>query len=230
MVELDPKYPYPIPAAELERRFLRLHSPAISDCLDRLGHRAHVLPVEVRPLDPKMKLAGPIFTARGEATKEDKEEFIQFAFQGYSQMIAMPRPVIVIDSSGDRTSSHWGELLSNAAKAIGAAGTVAVGGVRDVDRILPLGYPVFAAFTTPADIRGRWRYVDFACPLRFGEVVVRPWDYLLGDMNGIAVVPRELVVPVLEAAEKVIDTEEEIRAELQAGNNPLEVYAKYGAF
>lgn len=224
------EYPWPIPADELCRRYLGVYTPAVSDVLDRLGHREQVLPPEIRPLDPQMQVAGPAFTARGIAVRDDREEYIQFAIEGYARAAGIPGPVIVIDASGDRTAAHWGELLSNSARSLGASGTVVAGGVRDVDRIVPLGYPVFAEFTTPADIRGRWRYVDFGTPLRLGDVTVGTWDYVRGDVNGVVVVPRDLVVEVLEQAERVLETEHHIRAELRAGENPVDVYAKYGTF
>lgn len=224
------EYPWPVPADDLRRRYLGVYTPAVSDVLDRMGHREHVLPPEIRPLDRQMQVAGPAFCAKGCAVRDDREEYIEAAIAGYGKAAGMPGPVIVIDASGDRTAAHWGELLSNSARSLGAAGTVVAGGVRDVDRILPLGYPVFAEFTTPADIRGRWRYVDFDLPLRIGDVAVERWDYVLGDMNGVVVIPRDLVVAVLEQAEAVVATETQIRAELQAGENPIEVYAKYGTF
>lgn len=227
---MSDEYPWSIPAAELHRRYLAVYTPAISDVLDRLGHRDHVLPPEIRPLDPQMQVAGPAFTAKGVSVRDDREEYIQLAIEGYSQAIGIPGPVIVVDASGDRTAAHWGELLSNSARSLGAAGTIVAGGVRDIDRIIALGFPVFAEFVTPADIRGRWRYVDFGLPLHIGDVTLHPWDYVRGDMNGVVVVPRDLVVDVLERAEQVVATEAQIRAELQAGENPVEVYAKYGTF
>ncbi|MFA5786918.1 MAG: RraA family protein [Actinomycetota bacterium] len=223
-------YPWEISPEELAGRYLRLHTPAVCDVLDGLGLFHQALPPEIQPLSREMKLAGPAFTAKGAATTYFTEDDVQFAFQGWSKALGMPGPIGVVEASGDRTAAHWGELLSNASKALGGKGVVVDGGVRDVDRILPIGFPVFAKFNIPTDIRGRWRYVDFAVPVRVGNVIVSPWDYILGDINGVVVIPKELVEEVLVTAEPILERENLIRAELTAGANPMEVYAKYGSF
>ena len=223
-------YPWKDPPEELAERFRLLHAPAIADVLDARGCMHQVLPPEIMPLADDMKVAGPAFTARGEATTTFTEDDIQFAFAGWSQALAMPGWLAVIDASGDRTAAHWGELLSNSARTLGGSGVVVNGGVRDVDRILPLGFPVFAGFRIPTDIRGRWRYVEFAGTLTIGGVEIHPWDYVFGDMNGVVIVPRDLVEDVLAAAEVVVEREVEIRRELVAGANPIEVYARHGSF
>lgn len=226
---MDP-YPWKTPVEELAARYRRLHTPAISDVLDGHGLFDQALPPEIAPLSPEMKLAGPAFTAKGEASKAFTEDDVQFAFRGWSAALGIPGLIAVIDASGDRTAAHWGELLSTAARALGGQGVVVDGGVRDVDRILPIGFPVFARFRIPTDIRGRWHYVDFGIPLRIGSVEVRPWDFVVGDVNGIVVVPRDLVEEVVVAAEAVLAKEDVIRAELATGANPIEVYARHGRF
>lgn len=225
------EYPWSIPIDELISRYRKVHTPAVNDILDeeyRLFDQ--VLPPEIRPLLPEMKVAGPVYTAKGVATRHFKDEHIRQAFEGWAGALEVPSRVALIDASGDRTASHWGELITTAARAFGFTGAVVDGGVRDVDRILPTGFPVFAKFNTPADIRGRWRYVDFGIPVKIGEVMVRPWDFVVADMNGAVIVPQAIVEPVLLAAEEVVAKEDIIREELAAGANPFEVYTKHGRF
>jgi regulator of RNase E activity RraA len=102
--------------------------------------------------------------------------------------------------------------------------------VRDVERIIEMGFPVFARYRTPADIRGRWRYVEVGIPIRIGQVLIQPGDFVVGDPNGVVVVPRDLALEVLLEAEKVVEVEDKIREELRAGEDPLKLYAKYGRF
>ena len=224
------EYPWKTPIGELRERYLAVHTPAVADILDEHGRFDQVLPPEITPLRPEMKVAGPVFTAKGVSTRHFEESQVQEWFEGWAAALEVPERVALIDASGDRTASHWGELVTTAARAMGFTGSVVTGGVRDVDRILPTGFPVFATYSTPADIRGRWRYVDFGNPLHIGGVHVKTWDWVLGDMNGVVIVPVELVEEVLVAAEEVVRTEDLIRDELRAGGNPLEVYMKHGRF
>ena len=138
--------------------------------------------------------------------------------------------IAVYDTSNDPGTAHWGELVSTAARLRGCAGAVIDGGVRDVERIIEMAFPVFARYRTPADIRGRWRYVEVGIPIRIGEVLIQPGDFVVGDPNGVVVVPKDLALEVLLEAEKVVEIEDKIREELRAGEDPLKLYAKYGRF
>ena len=122
------------------------------------------------------------------------------------------------------------KLSADLHQAKGCGGVVIDGGVRDVESIITLGFPVFARYKTPADIRGRWRYVETSIPIRIGDVDIRPGDWAIGDANGVVIVPQDLTVEVLLEAEEVLATEDKIREELRAGEHPLTVYSKYGQF
>jgi regulator of RNase E activity RraA len=93
-----------------------------------------------------------------------------------------------------------------------------------------MGFPVFCRYRSPADIRGRWRYVDVNVPIRLGDALVQPGDYMVGDANGVVVVPKDLTVEVLLEVEEVVEIEDKIRAELRAGENPMTLYQKYRRF
>lgn len=121
-------------------------------------------------------------------------------------------------------------MISTTTKAKGCGGVVIDGGVRDVEAILELEFPVFARYKTPADIRGRWRYVEINIPIRIGDVTIHPGNWVIGDANGVVVVPQDIAVEVLLEAEKVMEVERKIWEELRAGENPLNVFLKYGRF
>src|ERR1700694_5084045 len=100
--------------------------------------------------------------------------------------------VLVATTGGDRGSALWGELLSTAARARGAVGVVTDGLTRDAARILDMDFPVFAAGFSPLDSKGRLDGIAHGIPIRLGECLVRPGDYVFGDIDGIVVVPVEL--------------------------------------
>jgi 4-hydroxy-4-methyl-2-oxoglutarate aldolase len=217
-----------IPVKDMVERYKAVHTPALADILDQKGRFHQVLPPQIQAIGPGMKVAGPAQTAKGTPTIIHKDEYLQVAFEAY--MAIEPGQVAVYDTSQDPGTSHWGEMISTATKAKGCGGAIIDGGVRDVEAIIELGFPVFARYKTPADIRGRWRYVEVGIPIRIGDVEIKPGDWVIGDANGVVVVPQDLATEVLLAGEEVMATERKIREELHAGEHPLNVYLKYGRF
>ena len=94
-----------------------------------------------------MRIAGPALTAKGTPTTIHKDEYLQPMLQVY--MTLEPGVIAVYDSSADQMAAHWGELVSTAASVKGCRGAVIDGGVRDVDRIIEMGFPVFCRYRSP---------------------------------------------------------------------------------
>jgi 4-hydroxy-4-methyl-2-oxoglutarate aldolase len=218
----------PVSVEELSERYKRLYTPAIADILDERGLCHQILPAEIQAIAPGMRLAGPAQTIKGAPVTIHKDEYLEVAIRAFLE--GQPGMIAVFDTSGDRRAAHWGELVTTATRLRGCAGAVIDGGVRDVERIMEMGFPVFARFRSPADIRGRWRYVDAGIPIQIGEVLIQPGDFIIGDANGVVAVPGDLTLEVLVEAEKVVEVENQIREELRGGANPLELYKKYGRF
>jgi len=214
--------------AEMAERYKCLYTPAIADILDERGRFQQILPPEIQALAPGMRLAGPVQTLKGTPTTVHKDEYLAVSIKAFAEIA--PGTVAVYDTGGDRQAAHWGELVTTATGLRGCAGAVIDGGVRDVERVVEMGFPVFARYRSPADIRGRWRYVEAAVPIRIGDVLVRPGDWAVGDANGVVIVPGELALEVLLEAEKVVEVEDRIREELRAGIDPMKLYRKYGRF
>src|SRR5262249_27647197 len=103
-----------------------------------------------------------------------------------------PGDVLVATTHGDLGSALWGELLSTASRAHGAVGAVIDGLTRDAAKILDMDFPVFAAGFCPLDSKGRLDGIAHGIPIRVGACLVRPDDYVFGDIDGIVVVPAEL--------------------------------------
>lgn len=217
-----------IPLEEMIARYKQVRTPAIADILDQKGLFHQILPPQIQAIAPGMRVAGPALTVKGTPTVIHKDEYLQVAVEAYATL--QPGQVVVYDTSNDPGTAHWGEMISTTTKAKGCGGAVIDGGVRDVEAIIELGFPVFARYKTPADIRGRWRYVEINVPIRIGDVHIRPGDWVVGDANGVVVIPQDLAGEVLLEAEKVMETERKIWEELRAGEHPLNVYLKYGRF
>jgi 4-hydroxy-4-methyl-2-oxoglutarate aldolase len=208
--------------SELIARYQKIAVAAVSDVLDDCGLRNQHLPHEIKPIDLRQKVAGPAFTIAGKSTG-DEDPGIGPGIIDYVPADS----VLVWDTSGENVASLWGDLMSAAAKVKGAQGVVIDGGIRDLDQLLELGMPIFARFRTAAGTPGRWKITEFDIDVKVGGVRIHPGDFIFGDNDGIVVIPAELRVDVLTAAEKITEIETVIRQEVMAGERIADVYKKY---
>jgi 4-hydroxy-4-methyl-2-oxoglutarate aldolase len=216
-------------SADLSARLARLYTGAVADILDELGLRNQCLPAAIRPLEPKMKVAGPVFTIRGRAMPPGERPDPRLGQMDMLDAI-FPGSVIVIDPGDEARAAHWGELMSTTAMQRGATGCVIHGGLRDAAQILELGFPVFRVFHSPLTAAVRWEIAEFGTPVRVGGVDIMPGDYVLGDIDGVLVLPAAVVEKVVATAEEVCRKETIVRAELQKGGSIRQLFAKYRVF
>ncbi|GEL17233.1 RraA family protein [Pseudonocardia asaccharolytica] len=194
---------------EILDRLRALDTSELSDALDRHGvaGQCHGL----FPVDRAMHFAGQAFTVRyGPAGSPpgDVGDFIDDLGPG---------TVVVLDNQGRTDATVWGDLLTSVASVRGVAGTVIDGVCRDSSVCVDLGYPVFS--------RGRWMRTGkdrvqveaYQAPVSIGGVRVVPSDYLIGDADGVVVVPAGEVTTVLASAEEIRDAEQQIRKLVGAG-------------
>jgi 4-hydroxy-4-methyl-2-oxoglutarate aldolase len=214
--------------AELARRFDALYTGAIADVLDKRGLLQQTLPHDLLPLQPGMRLAGPAWPTEGRPhPNNDYDSSIRRILE---MLGAVPAGHIVVYDTNDSSSAHLGELSVASLKGRGCTGAVIAGGCRDIEFILREDFPVFCRYTTPQDCVPRWELLDYGVPVVIGGVRVSPGDYVVGDRDAIVVVPAEITNSVLEEAEALTSTENEIRAAVREGARPLEAYDRYGAF
>lgn len=212
---------------EVCRRYRALYVPAVADVLDDHGLWHQVMDSGIMPLQLHMKVAGPAFTTLGRPERST-DRSIRLGARMIDELSALE--VAVFDCADDTTTGHWGELLTNGALARGATGAVIDGGIRDTAAILDLDFPVFNRFRAARDAKGRWNVVDMQTPIVAGGVRVEPGDLIVGDADGVVVVPRDIVVDVLMEAEETARTEDEIRERVRAGESVGELYQSYERF
>jgi regulator of RNase E activity RraA len=204
-----------------------LYTAVLSDVLDELGFRDQAMPPSIRPLDEDLVLAG--FARTGLY----REVFEAVAGENpYELEIALvddlaPGEVAVFGCCGSRRIAPWGELLSTASRARGAVGCVTDGMVRDVRAIRALRFPVFHGGIAPLDSKGRGKVAEIDTPIRCGGVAVAPGDLVVGDADGVVVVPRAVEDEALRRAFAKVAGENTTRDELAAGAKLADVFAKY---
>lgn len=215
--------------AERAAALSSLYTGAVADILDELGHRDQCLPADIRPLRDEMKVAGPVYPVRGRSRPAEGGSDPR-----YKQMDMLdgifPGAVVVIDPGDETSAAHWGELMSHTAHAKGATGVVIAGGVRDTPEILKLGFPCFRRYHSPLTAVYRYDITDFAVPIRVGGVRVAPGDFILGDVDGLLIIPQAAIDDVIERAASVREREDIVRAALDQGGSIRELFERYRVF
>ena len=198
----------------------------ISDALDRMGHPHQVLDLAIRPLWPEARFAGSAVPVTIVADTSEPELPYDGELTALDGLRPGDVPLFVVEE-GVRCAS-WGELFSCAALGRGAAGVVVDGYVRDAAAITALGFPTFARGLSPVDTFARAVVTGIDVEARAGGVDVRPGDLVVGDVDGIVVVPQELVAEVADAVVTKHRLEGNARDDLLAGMSIREVWQKYG--
>jgi len=140
-----------------------------------------------------------------------------------------PGDVAVLACNGPTTRiAPWGELLSTASHARGAAGCVTDGLVRDVRQIREMGFAVFHGGIGPLDTKGRARMVERDVPVQCAGVPVAPGDVVFGDVDGVVVVPQSREREVLDLALAKVRGENDTRDALLRGETLASVFARLG--
>ena len=193
-----------------------------------MGHEHCVLPPAIKAIAPGTRLAGPVWTVSGriDRTRSRDETLLSWC----TLLSRAPAGHVVVCQPNNHEIALMGELSAQTLQARGVLGYVVDGGSRDTDLVLEQGFPVFCAFLTPADIVERWMSDRYGEPVVIGEVTISTGDYLLGDRDGVVIVPRRLVEEAVARTEAVVATESEMRRALIGGMDPVDAYHKFGKF
>jgi 4-hydroxy-4-methyl-2-oxoglutarate aldolase len=206
----------------------QLNPAILSDVLDDLGITNQVMSIGMRPLDESLTLCG---RARTGAYME--VPYLEEGINPYRLEIALvddlrKNDVAVLSCGGSSRIAPWGGLLSTAAKARGSVGCVTDGYVRDIMEIRRLEFPVFAGGVAPLDSKGRGQIMSTDVPVICDGVRICPGDLVVGNADGVVVVPQEHELNVMaKTLEKHIGEDNSIN-ELRAGNYLRDVFDKYG--
>ncbi len=201
-------------------------SAVLMDVMDAMGVRRQCLDPRIRPLLPTMKTWGEAVTIHLEAVSAVPARPFQLEMELIDDL--QPGQVVVAQCEARELSAFWGGLLSNAAVGRQAAGVITDGGVRDYAEITALNFPTFAAGLTPYDSLGRMDGKRRNTPIVCGGVPVCPGDLVFGDVDGVVVVPRDLVDRVVAKAWEKVNAESTVRAELRAGASVVATFQKHG--
>ena len=189
------------------------------------GHSAATVyeaaPQSVRACDPGLRavwtgarVAGPAFTVGG----------IGGDNLALHQAVAVaPAGSVLVADLQQAAHGHWGEILAVAAQQRDIRGLVVDGGVRDVMELAAIGFPVFARHITVVGT-GKVHPGRFGAPVRVGGVVIQTGDLVVGDADGVVVVPADVVTDTLDRADARVAAEKRALAAIRAGTTTLDHY------
>ena len=209
--------------AHIERN---LYTAVLSDALDDMGIRDRAMREYLRPIAPEHVFAGWARTISCMDVHYQHPDPYGLEIEALDSVLA--GEVVVVSTGESKRNAPWGELLSTAAMARGARGAVVDGLIRDVKKIVELGFPVFAAGMKPVDSRGRGVVVDYNVPVECGGVVVKPGDLIVADFDGVLAIPADELEEAVRRATDKVSRENSTRDELIKGALLSDVYNKYG--
>jgi regulator of RNase E activity RraA len=199
----------------------------VADALDAMGLRGQALDPAVRGLAPGTRVVGTARPVRIEATDVVAEQPYDLQIEALERGQRGDVLVLAGGESGTR-AAMWGELFSCAAIGRGVAGVVTDGLVRDIRQVRDLGFPVFAAGATPLDTIGRADVTSLEGPARCAGVLVSQGDAVIGDDDGVVIVPAEAIAEVAARVAEKARLEGVSRTDLLAGIPLRTVWERHG--
>lgn len=220
----------PLVSDTLLDRAAKLPVAVLSDAIDALGLPSTILDPSIRRLCGG-RLAGRARTvdrmpAPPNASQIDFDTRLGMGTQ-FVIDTARARDVIVINAQGNCSAGLVGDNMGHRAHKVGALGFIIDGAVRDVDELEALGLHIYARAVSPR--QGARRFVTTAVdsPIMCGSVRIRPGDLIVGDADGVAVLPHEHAANIVERAEAIEQVEMTMKAFLDSGNTLVAAVEKY---
>jgi regulator of RNase E activity RraA len=205
----------------------KISSPSVANAIEtfrvRPRHQGQ-MSSEIRTLFPEMgPLVGYAVTAviRAEAEPLDGHRASTYGWWDYVLSVPAPRVVVVHDLDEPRgQGAQWGEVQANIHRALGVAGAVTDGSVRDLDEVRALGFQFAAAHVSVS--HAYVHMVDFGLPVKVGGLWVKPGDLMHADQHGVVTIPLDIAPRIPEAVARVEADERKIIAVCQAPDFSVE--------
>ena len=202
-----------------------LYTAVLGDVLDTLGYYHQFLPPQIRGMRPEMRLVGramPVLIADVFGPQSKPFGLLTEALDD------LQPGEIYIARGCTQPAAMWGEILTATAMVRGARGAVVDGYHRDSVKVLGQGFPVFSTGAYALDSSVRTVVRDFRVPIEIGEVSISPGDLIVGDIDGVLVIPAAVEDEVIERARTKAATENVVRIAIEAGMTATEAFARHG--
>ncbi len=215
---------------ETRDRLKTISTATVSTALFKRGFRNQFIQ-DVHPLSPVQPvLVGEAFTLRYMPAREDLNQLTVFRDRGHPQRKAIedcpPGAVMVMDSRKDARAASAGSILVTRLMKRGVAGVVTDGGFRDSAEIARLGFPAYHHRPSAPTNLTLHQAIDINVPIGCGDAPVFPGDVILGDSDGVVVIPANLADEIAEEAYEMTAFEDFVTEQV---NNGMAIYGLYPA-
>jgi 4-hydroxy-4-methyl-2-oxoglutarate aldolase len=199
-------------ASQLETA-MQLGTATLHEAAGRVG----ALPSVIKPLAPSMRLAGPAFTVHVPAFDNLWIHRAVYA--------ACAGDILVVCTSGGIEAGYWGDILNEAAMARRLGGLVIEGRVRDSAGLIQRPFPVFSqGVCIRGTVKAREAIAWLSQPVRIGEIIIAQGDLVVGDADGVVVIPAQQARQALDAARRREADEREKLERIRAGERTIDLY------
>ena len=204
-----------------------LYSGILCDVLDQKGYRNQALSNAIAGLNDDTVIFGPAFTSIGTEVYSMPPDPLTAQCKVVDQL--SEGEIYVLVTRGNYNCAVFGELFATAVQKRKGEGVLLDAYARDLRALRKMNFPVFFRGRNPKTSKGRCEINECQIPVIIDGVTIRPGDYIFGDIDGVVVIPKEIVDEVVEAALKTIKKEDEVRYLLQHRSSLQQAYADIGA-
>jgi regulator of RNase E activity RraA len=210
-----------------------LNTAVVGDIMDKMGLYHQFLPPQIRPLKPGMRVAGRAMTVL------EADTFEELSAGGQNPYLEMPFGLMLdalddlkvnevyVCSGSSPNYALWGELMSERAIKLKSAGAVVNGYSRDSLAICNINFPTFSYGPFGQDQAPRGKVIDFRCRLEIEGTVINEGDIIIGDIDGVCIVPRKIELDVIKQALEKAHGENKVRKAIQSGMSAKDAFDKY---
>lgn len=213
---------------ETKAKLMNVSTATLCTALFKRGFRNQFIQ-DVRPLNPNQpNMVGEAFTLRYIPAREDLNPITVFLDRGHPQRKAIeecpPGAVMVFDSRKDARAASAGSILVTRLKVRGCAGAVTDGGFRDAPEIAEMDFPVYHSRPSAPTNLTLHQALDINVPIGCGDAPVWPGDVLVGDREGVVVLPAHLADELAQEAHEMTAFEDFVTEEVRKGRSILGLY------
>jgi len=209
-----------------------LYTAVVGDIMDKMGFLHQFLPPQIKPLRQDMYIVGRAMTVLEADVISERSEHNPILNKPFGLMLEalddLKKNEVYICGGASPTYALWGELMSTRAIKLGAAGAIVDGYSRDSKEILELNFPTFSYGNYAQDQAPRGKVIDFRVPIKINGVKINSGDVVLGDIDGVCIVPREIEQEVFKQAVEKARGEKIVRKKIEEGMSAKEAFEKYG--
>lgn len=210
-----------------------LFTAVVGDAMDKLGLLHQFLPAEIQPLRQDMFTIGRAMTVLEADTFEELSHGSKNPLMGkpFGLMLEalddLKKNEIYICSGASPNYALVGELMMTRAKHLGAVGAVVNGYSRDTKGLLKMDFPIFSYGNYAQDQAPRGKVIDYRVPIEMNGVRINPGDIVVGDIDGVCVIPQKHEEEVLRRAFEKSRSEKTVLRAIQHGMSAVDAWSKY---